>query len=230
MRRIATILISIGVLLGGAWVAYRWYLGSSNSNLTIRQWLTDSQAYADLATPALMQCPGAPFVIPSEGFIGLLWRDSAAPYNSLNRHTGIDIFGQGAVPIYAVYDGYATRLETWRSTVIVRHDDPLQPGRRIWTYYTHMADRAGESFVADAFPPGTYDKPVAQGTLLGYQGTFNPGFPIARHLHMSIVTSNPDGSFRNEAILDHTLDPSPYFGMNLNADTQSARPVTCADT
>ena len=35
-------------------------------------------------------------------------------------------------------------------------DDPLYPGRQIWLYYTHMADKSGEQdFIEDAFPPGT---------------------------------------------------------------------------
>lgn len=234
MRRKALMagVLGVGALLIGGWLAYRWYIGSSNSNVTIRQWLINPQAHADLSTDALTQCPDAPFVLPSEGFIGLLWRDDAAPYNALNRHTGVDIFGAGAsgtVPIYAVYDGFATRLEDWTSSLIIRHDDPLQPGRTIWTYYTHMAARDGTSYIDDAFPAGTFSKPVAQGDLLGYQGDYNPSFPVALHLHFSIVTSEPDGSFRNEAILENTLDPSPYFGMNLNADTQTERPVTCID-
>ena len=54
-------------------------------------------------------------------------------------------------------------------------------------------------------------------------------FPIAIHLHMSIVTTAADGSFNNEAILANTLDPSPYFGMDLNADTQMLRPVQCLE-
>ena len=80
------------------------------------------------------------------------------PYNILRRHTGLDIFGDGApgtVPVYAAYDGYLTRLPDWKSTVIIRHDDPLQPGRTIWTYYTHMASQDGEILVCRRrFPTG----------------------------------------------------------------------------
>ena len=168
-----------------------------------------------------------------KGFIGLLWRDTAGPYNATRRHTGLDIFSgkpAGTAPIYAVYDGYLTRLDDWRSTVIIRHDDPLQEGRIIWTYYTHMASRNGQDiFISPQFPQGTYSQFVAQGTLLGYQGEYNPAFAVAVHLHISIVTSENNGSFKNESVLANTLDPSPYFGLDVNADNQPERPVTCLE-
>ena len=83
-----------------------------------------------------------PFILPSDGLIGLRWQDPAAPYTVLNLHPGIDIFGTGepgTVPVYAAYDGYLTRLPEWLSTVIIRHDDPLQAGRAIWTYSVRSA-------------------------------------------------------------------------------------------
>jgi hypothetical protein len=121
-------------------------------------------------------------------------------------------------------------LDDWKSTIIIRHDDPLQKGRTIWTYYTHMASRDGERFyIAEKFPLGTYSRYVEQGTLIGYQGAYSPAFPVAMHVHMSIVTTEDDGSFKNESVLDNTLDPSPYFGMNLNADTNLVRPVQCIE-
>lgn len=92
-----------------------------------------------------------------------------------------------------------------------------------------MANTDGTSYIHAAFPPDTYSVFVRQGTLLGYQGKYNPPFPIAMHLHMSIVTTADDGSFNNEAVLANTLDPSPYFGINLNADTQQMRPVQCVE-
>lgn len=224
--------ILIVLALGLVFIAY-WTFGRSGSNNMIARFLNNPQANANLNSEAFTQCPDAPFIIPTDGFIGLLWRDDAAPYTPLRRHTGIDIFGgqaQGQVPIYAVYDGWLTRLEDWQSTVIIRHDDPLQAGRTIWTYYTHMASRDGTSYIEDTYPQGTYNVPIPQGTRIGYQGAYSPQFPVAVHLHISIVTSEPDGSFRNEAILENTVNPSPYFGINLNADSNESRPVRCHET
>lgn len=227
------LVVLLGIGAGLAYWIYGWYFGALNSNGPIRQWLTDTSVHDDFNTPVFTQCPGAPFIIPSEGFIGLLWNDPSAPYTPLRRHTGIDIFGvgmSGSIPIYAAYDGLLSRPESWLSTVIIQHEDPLQAGRTIWTYYTHMANRSGtHSFIAEDFPRGTYGVPVEQGTLLGYQGEYaGNAAGIAMHLHISIVLSNPDGSFKNEAVLANTLDPSPYFGMKLDATQQRLRPVTCA--
>ena len=206
----------------------------SNSIAPIRRWFNDRSARPGLMTERDQQpCPGAPFILPSDGFIGLIWHDPVGPYNIVNRHSGIDIFGDGQpgnVPVYAAYDGWLTRLADWRATVIIRHDDPLQPGRVIWTYYTHMASEDGTaSYIADDFPPDTHEMPVTQGALLGYQGDYsgNTQRPVGLHVHFSIVQSEPDGSFKNEARADNTLDPSPYLGMPVNIASLPDRPIGC---
>ncbi|NJL94612.1 MAG: M23 family metallopeptidase [Anaerolineae bacterium] len=238
-RRRGVLLAGVAVLgLGGlaiaAYVAFRFSgLLVSDSNVAIRRWVDDPAARPALRTLRLEgRCPGAPFILPSDGFVGLFWGDPAPPYTLLNRHTGIDVFGEGTegeVPVYAVYDGYLTRRSEWLSTVIIRHADPLNPGQTIWTYYTHMASGDGQaSYVAADFPRGTEGVWVEQGTLLGYQGTYSgAAFPIALHVHLSIVRSDAEGNFLNEAVLDNTLDPSPYFGLNLRFEEADGVPVGC---
>jgi murein DD-endopeptidase MepM/ murein hydrolase activator NlpD len=233
-RRKRLIFIALCLLIANAAIAlFVWRQLGSDSNITIRQWFTEPQTRPDLVTLRDAPCPGAPFLLPSQGFIGLLWGDTARPYNLLRRHTGIDIFGDGEpgeVPVVAAHHGYLTRLDDWLSTVIIRHDDPLQPGRTIWTYYTHMASRDGRiSYVADEFPRGTSELFVEQGTVLGYQGEYNGSGPaIGLHVHMSIVESGEDGNFLNEAVLGNTLDPSLYFGLPLNIAQRPQRPIRCA--
>jgi hypothetical protein len=231
--------VIIVVILLFAFVAYRWLLprysnSLSNSNMVIERWFSDVSSRPALTTTmSRVTCPGAPFSLPSDGLIGLLWNDPAAPYSIFNPHTGLDVFGDGAsgtVPVYAAYDGLLTRRSDWLSSIIIKHDDPLQAGRTIWTYYTHMATRDGsQSFVASTFPAGTVDMPVKRGDLLGYQGEYagvgRP--PIGMHVHFSIVTSEADGTFKNEAVIENTLDPSPYFGMPLNIAGLPERPIRC---
>lgn len=230
-------LLLIGLCMGGAAGAYGllWLYSEmqSSSNHFIREWLTKPDDRAELHT-SRRPCGDAPFLLPSEGLVGLLWRDPAAPYNVLRRHSGIDIFGDGedgTVPVFAVYDGLLTRLPDWLSSVIIQHQDPLNPGQYIWTYYTHMASRDGEtSYISAEFPPGTAAKPVQQGTLLGYQGSYSgAGVAVAMHVHLSIVKSDENGSFLNEAVLENTLDPSPYFGLPLNIDSQPSFPIRCPE-
>jgi hypothetical protein len=180
----------------------------------------------------LDQCPAAPFVVPTTGWIGVTYGDSILGTQS---HSGLDIFtqeGNGVTPVYAAYDGYVTRLPEWTSAVIIRHpEDPLQPDRQIWTYYTHMADAAGNSYIVEQIPRGTFDLPVEQGALLGYQGDFNSLSPrqISTHLHFSIVQDDGQGQFLNETDLTNTLDPSPYLGMRLNSRCADRPPICRGD-
>jgi len=226
-------ILIFAVVLAGVLFVFWYVRGSgSDSNSYIREWIIAPIMRPRLATEGGVACEGAPFILPSGGFIGLLWADTARPYNPLRRHPGLDIFGDGepgTVPNYAVYDGYLTRSANWKSAVIIRHDDPLQAGRTIWTYYTHMANESGsEVFIADEFPPGTTNKFVEQGTLLGYQGTYSGiGPPIAMHLHFSIVTSDNGGGYLNEAVFENTLDPSPYLGLSVNIGDLPERPIRC---
>jgi len=167
------------------------------------------------------QCGEAPFLMPTNGGIRYLWDDS---FGVGHRHQGLDIFGgQGlnTTPVVAAYPGYLSRLPDWKSTVIIRHpEDPFYPGQQIWTYYTHMADERGNSFVVPDFPPGTTDIYVEAGTLLGFQGNYsgNQTRPTGVHLHFSIVRDDGQGRFRNELEIRNTLDPSPYLGVQVNAN------------
>ncbi len=225
----------IGLAAGGIVAALLYGWGRSSSNDYIHRWFDDPSSRAALATVGREPCPGAPFVLPSDGLIGLLYHDTAAPYTLFKRHSGIDIFGDGApgqVPVVAAYGGYLTRLPTWKASIIIRHDDPLHPGRTIWTYYTHMASEDGSaSYIVPDFPPGTSEVWVEQGTLLGYQGEYGGSTlrPVGLHVHFSIVESEPDGSFKNEAGHNNTLDPSPYFGLRLALSDHPARPILCEE-
>jgi len=226
-RRIFRILLPLG-LLGLAAVLVAWIF-LRPFRLTLPRLARLGQFYnrADWRVASGERCPGAPFQFPTTGYIGFFWGDSFRP---LQRHTGLDIFGSqepGLTPIYAAFSGYLTRLSEWKSTVIIRiPSDPLQPDRQIWTYYTHMADRQGQSFIDSAFLPGTSEKWVEAGTLLGKMGNYSgsPGNPTGVHLHFSIVRDDGSGKFRDERVLGNTLDPSPYFRRPLNF-TQNPAPL-----
>ncbi|MCB0184296.1 MAG: M23 family metallopeptidase, partial [Caldilineaceae bacterium] len=162
------------------------------------------------------------------GYIGFGWDDSFRPGH---RHSGLDIFGpdgeNNVTPIIAAYDGYLTREADWKSTVIIRHPDfpavpaaSLAEGEQIWTYYTHMASRDGtESYVASEFPPGTRERFVEAGTLLGRQGNWggSPWQLTGRHLHFSVVKSTAAGSYHDEREITNTYNPMFLLGLLPNA-------------
>jgi len=221
------------ILLVGGYFLYRRYGTNISRSARVLDWLKEPGAHTNWAIQAGERCGSAPFILPTDGFIGYLWDDS---FRVGHRHQGVDIFGGrdiGLTPVVAAYSGYLTRLPDWKSSVIIRiPDDPLQPGRQIWTYYTHMADPEGNSFIAASFPPGSTEVPVEAGTMLGYQGnysgdTFNP---TGVHLHFSIVLDDGQGKFRNELDIKNTLDPSSYLGLALNARENQEEVPVCQGT
>ncbi len=212
------------------------HAGYSPTAGILDDYLAAPNSHPELITDRTKPCPNAPFQLPSTGFVGFLYNDPTAPYTILAPHTGVDIFGDGdvgTVPVYAAYDGYLTRLSSWISAVIIRiPHDPLDPSRHIWTYYAHMASLDGtQSYISTDFPPGTSEKFVTKGTLLGYQGLYAGvgAAPIKMHVHFSVVLSDSSGSFTNETRIQNTLDPSPYLGFNVNAAKQPLIPVKCGD-
>jgi len=49
-------------------------------------------------------------------------------------------------------------------------------------------------------------------------------------LHFSIVKDDGTGHFLNELKIENTYDPSPYFGMRLNANENKDEIPTCEKT
>jgi hypothetical protein len=228
MRLLFAILLIL-VLLAG-FLAFRWFQDDGASPRYVFEWLRNPGAHPEWTIDAGERCGDAPFILPTNGFIGFLWGDSFRPGH---RHQGLDIFGGedlNQTPVIAAYPGYLSRQPDWKSTVIIRiPEDPLQPGRQIWIYYTHMADPAGNSFITTEFPPGTSEVFIEAGTLLGYQGNYSgdPGNPVGTHLHFSIVLDDGQGRYRNELEIENTLDPSPYLGLPVNASQNQGQVPVC---
>jgi len=203
---------------------YLYYTRGKSAERTeqVFEWFNDPSSRPDLMMTAGTSCGDAPFIFPTNGLIGFIWDDSFRPGH---RHTGIDIFAgteAGVTPVVAAYAGYLTRQSDWKSSVIIRvPEDPLKAGRQIWVYYTHMADAQGNSFISPEFPTGSEEVYVEAGTFLGYQGNYSgdPSAPVGVHLHISIVKDDGFGKFKNELEIKNTYDPSPYFGLPLNAHT-----------
>jgi peptidoglycan LD-endopeptidase LytH len=233
-RKIAA--VALVLLVGLALLASYWLFlsrpGAANRTRRVLAWLRASADHPDWAVHGGQRCGQAPFIIPTDGFIGYLWDDS---FKIGHRHQGIDIFSGGPVnqtPVLAAYSGYLSRQPDWKSSLIIRiPDDPLQPGRQIWTYYTHLADEQGLSSISSQFPPGAVDVWVESGTFLGYQGNYSgdPNNPVGVHLHFSVVLDDGSGKFLNELKIANTLDPSPYLGMNLNARQNRGEIPLCPD-
>ena len=221
MWKILVIIAAAGLILLAGYLIIRGIFHPIRYARVI-EWIRNAKFHPGWAVSALDSCDNAPFIFPTDGYIGFLWGDSFRPGHS---HQGLDIFGgdkTGITPVYAAYDGYLTRMPDWKASIIIRiPNDPLNPEQQIWSYYTHMADGQGNSYIVDQFPPGTSEFFVEAGTLLGYQGKYSgsPGNPTGIHLHFSIVKDDGQGNFLNELEIKNTIDPSPYFNLDLNAKT-----------
>jgi murein DD-endopeptidase MepM/ murein hydrolase activator NlpD len=225
---LSIIVVAILAALGTAFYLYR---PNAARLIAFRTWIQNPASHPDWRLTAGSQCGSAPFIFPTDGFVGFLWGDSFRPGH---LHQGIDIFAgaeAGVTPVISAYPGYLTRLPDWKSSVIVRvPSDPLRPGAQIWLYYTHMADQFGNSFISQEFPAGTTEKFIEAGTVLGYQGDYSgdPGNPVGVHLHFSIVEDDGNGHFKNELEIKNTLDPSPYLGLPLNASENRDQIPLCS--
>lgn len=220
--------VLVALAVGLYYFVFRSATNKRSAN--VMTWIRHPQDHQDWAIPAKERCKDAPFQFPTTGFIGYLWDDSFRPGH---RHQGLDIFAgtqPGLTPVFSVMDGYLTRQADWKSTVIIRiPQDPLQPDRQIWTYYTHMADADGNSFIVTDFPAGTSELFIPSGTLLGYQGNYSgtADSPTGVHLHFSIVRDDGQGNYTNELDINNTIDPSPYFQIQLNAKKNPAEIPLC---
>jgi hypothetical protein len=223
-------LIAIAALLIASLYYYFTFRRGSARTMQTFAFLRDPASRPELRMKASTQCDSAPFIFPTDGLIGFIWDDSFRPGH---RHQGMDIFAgteAGITAVIAAYPGYLTRQADWISTVIIRvPQDPLQPARQIWVYYTHMADADGNSFISSQFPPGTNELYVEAGTLLGYQGNYSgdSANPVGVHLHLSIVKDDGFGKYMNELEIKNTYDPSPYFGLPLNANENTDTIPVC---
>lgn len=225
----AAAFIGIGLVFAGYWF-YRTVLVTAGRTARVIRFIRNPEQYPNWLRTEKTRCKNAPFVFPTTGFIGFLWQDSFRPFH---EHQGLDIFGgsePGVTPVYAVTDGFLTREAGWKSSVIIRvPSDPVRPGQPVWVYYTHLADPSGTSTILASFPPGSNEIPIQQGDLIGYQGNYsgNPLNPVGVHLHISILKDDGTGRYTNELMIKNTLDPSPYFGLPLNALKNPPLPVIC---
>ena len=237
-RRMLFWMLGILVVIGavGAFAAYKlFFSGTSRSARWLDYWglHNDAAAMAAFVIEPGARCDDAAFAFPTRGVIFGLWDES---YRVGHRHQGLDIFPgtePGVTPVYAAHAGYLRRLADWKSTVIIRiPEDPLQPSRQIWTYYTHMADVDGNSYISAEFPPGTTEVWVAAGTFLGYVGNYSGSAvnPTGVHLHISVVKDDGEGTFTNELDINNTYDPTPYFNLPVDYNENPDDFPVCAGT
>ena len=86
----------------------------------------------------------------------------------------------------------------------------------------HPHGQQGRGILCVRGIPARHDEVFVQaGTLLGYQGNYSgdPVNPTGLHLHISVVKDDGRGGYLNELETGNTYDPSPYFGLPLDHNT-----------
>lgn len=212
------------------------FLWTYDGNDPDQKWVQGSACVAP--TPPHLpgaRCANAPFIWPTWGKQGWLWRqetgdstgDSTQDGNTL--HDGLDILQindqENVEPVYAVCNGTLQPFTAWSFLI---HCDQISsnfqvPQRDVWVFYTHMGNNSGTvSYVLPEFRPGNTPPRVTQRQLLGYQG--RKGTELV-HLHISVNTCNSEQC---------NIDPSPYFGDLLDnnggkdfSPTWSTPPFNC---
>src|SRR5574339_529408 len=115
-RRLLLPSILVVAIATAAVTAYFMYRPNSARLLAFRTWINNPASHPDWKLSAGTQCRSAPFLFPTDGFIGFLWDDS---FRIGHRHQGIDIFAGtdiGVTRVVSAYPGFLTRLPDWKSS------------------------------------------------------------------------------------------------------------------
>jgi hypothetical protein len=216
------------IIFDKPWAKERWTKEMFNAidhSYTLTGVIAGNRVYSSIqpqASAGLLACPGAVWRLPSDGSLGVQPKDG-----------GFDFYGkgnEGKLPVYAVDDGLLTRLPGWVDAVAIQHDDPLHPGKKVWSYYGGMGAPNGiDSYVAQDFPLGTANLPVKAGQLLGYQGSWSgtPQWPMWVHAHFAALNVSALGAFPDKILPENIIDPLPYLGLTLDKNNKLTQPLKC---
>lgn len=216
------------LILFHRWDGERWTDEMRNmvwNNYVATDFLAETTVYrpvADGEVPGsqLLYChPASGWITPTKGAMGAFW------YTRQVFIAGGQDWGK--TPVYAVGDGFLYRFWGWSGAVAIQHDDPINPGEKVWTFYGSMRNPWDENdqYISDRYPIGTRGVPIKQGQLIGYQGAVSlPGADTSSRLHFAVVPADEDGFFPVEWM------ELPYNPESYSPDLEKADPLTIKNT
>ena len=160
--------------------------------------------------PEDLLCPQVPWRLPTTSDLGMLWESGQVLM--------MGDFRKREVPVYAVADGLLFQFPGWETALAIQHQDPLQSGKHIWSFYGDMAPAYDpENAYIDVIYQGADGIPVKAGDLIGYQGRWlGPDQQTWVHLRFTLLPAEDDGSF-----------PEAFLNINdFNADLPGVREQT----
>jgi len=155
------------------------------------------QSEPTFAGSGAFRCQGADFYWPVNGRLGWIYREPDAISTSGSVHTGLDVWASGGdgSPVYALADGYVSRMNnSWSFDII--YNDP-----NVESYMTHTR----------------HSLRVGQEVRGGQQIAVTDGDWV----HVSIGAFHG----YDDRVIEQTQDPSPFFGANVNYDAGVRNPL-----
>ncbi|OGO17746.1 MAG: hypothetical protein A2Z14_06700 [Chloroflexi bacterium RBG_16_48_8] len=83
------VLVLIVFLMVAGYLLFREYARTGVHFVRLRQYWADPERYSQWGFRVGDRCGGAPFLIPTDGFVAFFWGDR---YSSGKKHQGVDIF------------------------------------------------------------------------------------------------------------------------------------------
>jgi hypothetical protein len=139
--------------------------------------------------PDELACPQSPWQLPTRADMGMYWLNGQVLMMGGGRD---DI-----IPVFAVADGLLYQFPEWNTAVAIQHDDPLNPGRKLWTFYGDLAPafNQNEPYIEDKFIQAE-GIPIKSGEFIGYQGRWlGPSQQTWVHLRFTILPADQEGNF-----------------------------------
>ncbi|MFW5714093.1 MAG: hypothetical protein ACOCYU_05425, partial [Brevefilum sp.] len=170
-------------------------------------------------------CTGGLWPLPTDATMGYRYEDG-----------WLSLYGTGAegtVPVKAIAFGEAFRPEQFpEGSLVMVHDDPLNPGERVIVYYTEMRSfRNGDALIAEDIPIGADGLTVDAGEVIGYQSTWAGRTFQQDWLHVTLGVAPYDPQLLEDpALLEANLiQPGEYFGIQLDPESKHVKPIICLD-
>ena len=154
--------------------------------------------------PINRSCLGVPWQIPTEAHMGLFWYNRQLLMMGAGR--------SGEIPVYAVADGLLFQFPEWKTSVAIQHDDPFNPGKKLWSFYGDLAPAfdSENAYIVDHFI-GLKGVRVSAGDLIGYQGQWlGTSQQTWVHVRFALLPAEEDGRFPESLLpIDDFFAPLP---------------------
>jgi hypothetical protein len=224
---------SLILLQEGSWwvnvVQERWtpeMLEAIHGNYRITAKLENTNVYRPKTRRKIViptSCTAGMWPLPTKAYLGYRFNQGTLTF-----------FGAGAegqVPVIAPADGLAYRPKNFpEGSLLIVHEDPFNAGEQVISLFEDMRSfREQVDLISDQFPVGSKGVEVKRGDFIGYQSTWsgNPHQPAWLHVSYSLAGYSPTYLEDYELITRKLINPGRYFGIKIDLEMESVKPIEC---